>query len=94
MLEAGADLMVVEARARYLAPARFDEELRIGAGFARLGTTSIQTRLLVRRGDEAITEGDVSHVFIDPATQRKREPPENIRSALERYVLPQGPDQK
>jgi len=94
MLQAGADLMVVEARARYLAPARFDDELRIGAGFSRLGTTSIQTRLLVRRGDEAITEGDVSHVFIDPETQRKREPPEDIRSVLERYVLPRGPDQK
>jgi YbgC/YbaW family acyl-CoA thioester hydrolase len=90
MLQAGADLMVVEATARYLAPARFDDQLEIGAGFSRLGTTSIQTRLLVRRNGEAVvTEGDVSHVFIDPETQQKREPPPEIRSALERYLLPQ-----
>ena len=89
MLEAGADLMVVEARARYLAPARFDDQLEIGAGFAHLGTTSIQTHLLVRRNGEAVTEGDLRHVFIDPATQQKREPPPEIRAALERYLLPQ-----
>jgi YbgC/YbaW family acyl-CoA thioester hydrolase len=89
MVEAGSDLMVVEARARYLTPARFDDELEIGAGFAHLGTTSIRTHLLVRRNGEAVTEGDVSHVFIDPQTQTKREPPADLRSALERYVLPQ-----
>jgi acyl-CoA thioester hydrolase len=92
MVESGADLMVVEARARYMAPARFDDELSIGAGFAHMGTTSIQTRLLVRRNGEAVTEGDLRHVFIDPATQQKREPPADIRAALEQYLLPS--DQK
>ncbi len=89
MVEAGADLMVVEARARYLAPARFDDQLEIGAGLAHLGTTSIQTQLLVRRDGQAVTEGDLRHVFIDPTTQQKREPPADIRVALERYLLPQ-----
>jgi hypothetical protein len=30
-------------------------------------------------------------VFIDPATQSKREPPPDIRSAMERYVIGDGP---
>jgi uncharacterized protein len=90
MVEAGTDLMVVEARARYLAPARFDDQLEIGAGFSHLGTTSIQTRLLVRRDGEPVTEGDLRHVFIDPATQQKREPPPDLRQTLERYLLVEG----
>jgi acyl-CoA thioester hydrolase len=89
MIDAGADLMVVEARARYLAPARFDDQLEIGAGIAHLGTTSIVTRLQVSHEGEPVTEGELRHVFIDPATQQKREPPAHIRTALERYALPQ-----
>jgi YbgC/YbaW family acyl-CoA thioester hydrolase len=90
MLQAGADLMVVEARARYLAPARFDDQLEIGVGIAHIGTTSLVVRVFVNRDGDALAEGELRYVFIDPATQSKREPPPDIRSAIERYVIGDG----
>ena len=87
MLDSGVDLMVVAASARYLAPARFDDELEICARVARLGGTSITTEMLVTLDGKAVTEGELSHVFIDPATQRKCDVPADIRAGLERYVV-------
>ena len=87
MLDAGADLMVVEATARYLSPARFDDQLEVGAGIAHMGTTSMAIALRINRSREAVAEGEVRYVFIDPETQSKREPPEEIRAALERYRI-------
>jgi acyl-CoA thioester hydrolase len=87
MIEAGADLMVAEATARYLAPARFDDQLELGAGIARLGNTSMITRLRGRVDGREVVEGELRHVVIDPATQSKREIPDDLRAALEPYVL-------
>jgi acyl-CoA thioester hydrolase len=49
MVEAGAEMVVAEARARYLAPARFDEELDVSVELAHLGNTSMTVRLAVER---------------------------------------------
>lgn len=87
MLESGVDMMVIEARARYLAPARFDDELDIGARIVRLGKTAMTTELGVTLKGGAVTEGQLSHVFVDPATQSKLEIPAAIRGGLERYVV-------
>jgi acyl-CoA thioester hydrolase len=87
MLESGVDMMVIEARARYLAPARFDDELDIGARIVRLGNTSLMTELAVTLDGSAVTEGRLSHVFVDPVTQLKREIPAEVRRGLEPYLV-------
>ena len=56
---------------RYLSPARFDEELKLGVSVARLGTTSVLTRHHVWRGLELLVEGSLRHVFIDRETLTK-----------------------
>jgi acyl-CoA thioester hydrolase len=96
MLESGTDMVVGEARARFHAPATFDDELRIEVTVTRLGTTGMTTALLVRRrteeagdpgrGDgaepELLVEGELRHVFVDRATRRKKPIPEEVRRAL------------
>ncbi len=82
MMEAGADLQVVEATARYRAPARFDEELDITIEVSRLGTTSMVTTLAVYRDGALLVEGELAHVFVDASTLVKIPIPEAIRSAL------------
>ncbi len=71
MLDRGIDMVLAEANVRYLSPARFDDELRLGVSVARLGTTSVLTRHHVWRGLELLVEGSLRHVFIDRETLTK-----------------------
>jgi acyl-CoA thioesterase FadM len=43
-------------------------------------------RLLVKREDGLLVEGDLRYVFIDPRTKRKRSIPEDVRKALARHL--------
>lgn len=86
MMSKGVDMVVAEARARYLAPARFDDELEIAVEVAHLGATSLVTRMSVRCGPTLVVEGEMRHVFIDATTKRKTEIPPPIRRGLERYL--------
>ncbi len=90
MMAGGVDMVVAEARARYLAPARFDDELAVSVLVTRLGTTSMVTQLSVTRGETAVVEGEMRHVFIDAAEGAKREIPAHIRRGLEPYAIEAG----
>jgi acyl-CoA thioester hydrolase len=90
MMAAGVDMVVAEASARYLGPAGFDDELAIDVAITRLGTTSMVTRMTVRRGATSVAEGEMRHVFIDVRTKRKVPVPEAYRRGLERYVAEEG----
>ena len=87
MMEGGVDMVVAEASARYLAPAGFDDELAIDVAITRLGTTSMVTRMTVRRGSTNVAEGEMRHVFIDARTKRKVPVPDEYRRGLERYLV-------
>ena len=89
MVEAGADMVVAEATVRFRSPATFDDELDCTAGLARLGTTSMTTHIEAHVQDRLVVEGELRHVFIDPATKQKREIPPDIRAALEPYAAEQ-----
>jgi acyl-CoA thioester hydrolase len=82
MMEDGIDLQVVEATARYKAPARFDDELDLTIEVTKLGTTSMVTSLRVERDGTLIVEGELAHVFIDMKTLTKIPIPERLRAAL------------
>jgi len=83
MMESGVDLQVVEATARYRAPARFDDEVDVTIEVARLGTTSMVSTLAVHRGGTLLVEGELAHVFVDAKTYTKIPIPPAIRAALE-----------
>jgi len=84
MIERGADLVVAEATTRFLASARFDEELDIELQVKHLGTTSMIIQPVFRVGERLVADGEVRHVFVDPATMRKTPMPDDIREALSR----------
>jgi acyl-CoA thioester hydrolase len=88
MIEEGADMVVAEASIRYRASARFDDEIDLLATVRRLGDTSMTTELAIERpaDGELLVEGELRHVFVDPATLGKRRIPGDVRRALSRFA--------
>lgn len=86
MVEQGYDLVVAEARIRYREGARFDDLLDISMPIAKLGVTSMIVRPEFRVGDRLMADGEIRHVFIDPAGTGKKEIPPQARAALEPYL--------
>jgi acyl-CoA thioester hydrolase len=84
--DAGHDMVVAEARARYLSPARFDEELDIAVTPSHIGTTSLAVELKVTRDERALVEGHLRYVFVDLKTTRTRPISEEIRAAVARTM--------
>src|SRR5262249_35311580 len=56
MLDRQVDLVVGEASARFLAPARFDDELEVAVTVTRLGTTGVTTRYDLVRDGQVLVE--------------------------------------
>jgi acyl-CoA thioester hydrolase len=86
MTAKGTDAMVVEAYARYRAPARFDDEVDLEWWVTRLGNTSMSTRIDVKRDGEVLVQGEMRHVFVDLEKGGSCPMPGEVRSALEPYV--------
>src|SRR3982751_667975 len=86
MVEAGVDMVVAEARIRYLAALRFDDEFEVQAQMSRIGSTSMTTQLKLLRGDESVVEGELRHVFIEAGGGETAPIPEAIRAGLAAYA--------
>ncbi|HEX6744584.1 MAG TPA: thioesterase family protein [Solirubrobacteraceae bacterium] len=86
VVQGGTDVVVVEAGARFRAPARFDDEVDVELAIERLGTTSMTMAAAVRRDGQVLVEGRMVHVFVDPATMAKKEIPADVRAGLEPYA--------
>jgi acyl-CoA thioester hydrolase len=82
MTAKGDDVMVAEARLRYLRGARFDDLVDIEMNVHHLGTTSMIVRPVFRVDGEIITEGEVRHVFVDATTHHKKPIPDYVRAGL------------
>lgn len=82
MIDKGADLVVAEFRLNYRQGARFDELVDIEMNVRHLGTTSMVIAPVFRVDDRLIADGEVRHVFIDPAAKRKTPIPDFVREAL------------
>jgi acyl-CoA thioester hydrolase len=85
MVDGGIDMVVAEARIRYLAPLRFDDEAELVVHAISLGATSITTQLAIERGGERVAEGELRHVFIDPSRGEAAPIPGPVRAGLARY---------
>jgi acyl-CoA thioester hydrolase len=61
----GISLPVREARARYLSPARYDDEIRILAEVSVAGRASVTFSYRIEGGDgKALAEGSTVHAFV------------------------------
>jgi acyl-CoA thioester hydrolase len=86
MVEAGSDVVVVDASASFKASARFDDELEVAMGIARLGGSSMTSAFTATRDERVLVEGRLVHVFVDPATMAKQRIPEDVRARLAPWV--------
>jgi acyl-CoA thioester hydrolase len=87
MLDRGVDLVVAEAQLQFRAPARFEEQLTLEIGVARLGTTSITSEHRITRDGDLLVEGVTRHVVVDPRTLGKTPIPPWLRSQLQPWTL-------
>jgi acyl-CoA thioester hydrolase len=80
----GLRLPVIDAAAKYLRPARYDDVLEVRTRVARMGGARVEFDYEVRRqGEEPLlATGATSHAAIDP-DGRPRRLPEELRRRLE-----------
>jgi acyl-CoA thioester hydrolase len=84
--ETGFDAVVGEATARFLAPARFDDEVELALTVVRLGTTALTTEITATVDGRVCVEGRLRHVVIATATGAKAPIPDDLRAGLARYA--------
>ena len=91
MLESGGDVVVAEARLRFLRSARFDQEVDAEMLVTHMGTTSLRSRhRLIDAGDGAVLmEADMRYVWIDRQTGDKTSIPDWARAGLEPWYAPE-----
>jgi acyl-CoA thioester hydrolase len=82
VIDLGVDLVVAEARLRFVEGARFDDLLDIEMAIKHLGTTSMIIHPGFRVGERLIADGEVRHVFVDPTSLVKKPMPQGVRDAL------------
>ena len=76
MKRAGSQLVVVEISARFLAAARYGEELTIHTWIEDVGRVRSVWHQLMQRGDEVVAELDVTAAFTDLEGRPRRIPTE------------------
>lgn len=83
--EDGVSLPVLEARCRYLKPARYDERVVIETGVAALGRASVRFgyRVVSAEDGSLHAHGWTDHCFMGPGDRPVR-PPAALRGMLER----------
>jgi acyl-CoA thioester hydrolase len=86
MLDRGVDMVLAEARLRFLRPARFDDELELGVLVVHRGGTSFATSHTASRAGELIAEGELRHVLVDQETGTKTPLPDWLRDGLEPWA--------
>lgn len=88
MLDRGLDIVVAEARLRFVGSARFDQELTLEIGVTKLGTTSIASEHRISYQDRTLVEGTLVHVVVDRATLAKTPIPDWLRDGLSPWLRP------
>ncbi len=67
---AGIDIAVIEVAVRYLAPARFDDEIDIDVTLGAATAARFPISYVLSRGTETIATATTTHACLDAATGR------------------------
>ena len=78
----GTQFVITEARVRYLASARYGDELLVTGEISALGPASTLFTYLVTRDDTLIAEGETRGAFLSATTGRPIRVPEPFKSAF------------
>jgi acyl-CoA thioester hydrolase len=82
LVDAGSDVVVVDAAASFKVSPRFDDLVDVEMTIAKLGGSSMTSEFAERRDGELLVTGRMVHVFVDPATMTKQHIPELVRERL------------
>lgn len=86
-VERGVDMVVAEARARFLGGARFDDVVELHWWAEALGSTSMSARIDLVRDGQTLVEGLMRYVCVKARTTEKMPIPDDIRAALAPFTL-------
>jgi acyl-CoA thioester hydrolase len=96
--EDNAMIAVIEASARYKAPARYDDEILVRTSLAGVRGTIVRFRYTVLRAasekidEQLLCEGETTHIVVD-RDMKKREMPQHyadrFRALLQRLTKPE-----
>jgi acyl-CoA thioester hydrolase len=78
----GIESPVVELKVRYLAPARFDDRLRVYARCFDVRGARFRCQYLVERDGERLAEGSSLHALVDARTLRPTRMPAWLKEAI------------
>ncbi len=81
----GTDLYVRKAEVEYHASAEYDDEIDICVRVERLGRSSFDFRIEIRRADKLLVSGTVVYVNADPAARKSVPVPDFLRSAIKAF---------
>jgi acyl-CoA thioester hydrolase len=87
MLDRGVDMVLAEARLRFLRPAGFDDELELAVVVTHLGRTSFTTSHTAGCGGELIAECELRHVLVERRTQSKTPLPDWLRDGIAPWTV-------
>ncbi|MDP4602905.1 MAG: acyl-CoA thioesterase [Solirubrobacteraceae bacterium] len=82
MASSGVDVVVAEAKLKFLAPARFDDQIEIAITVERLGNTAMEVSALISRDREELVFGELRYVFVDLESWKKTPIPDQIRATM------------
>jgi len=85
--KAGYQLPLIEAKLRYISPARYDDLLDIEATVSELLSAKVHIDYKITRHEtgEVITEGYTTHMFIKSDSKKPTRPPKIYTDALKKY---------
>ena len=81
----GVDVVVAEAKLKFVAPARFDDQIEVSITIERLGNTSMEVSALISRDGEALVTAELRYVFVEIETWEKTPIPDPIRETMAKF---------
>ncbi|MCK5892706.1 MAG: thioesterase family protein [Aeromicrobium sp.] len=80
--EHGVDLVVGSVTIDFRSSARPDDLIDVGLSLVSIGTTSITSKIEIRREGELLVEGSIRHVCVDATSMAKAAVPDATRAVL------------
>jgi acyl-CoA thioester hydrolase len=85
MSSSGVDVVVAEAKLKFLAPARFDDQIEVAITVERLGDTSMEVSALISGDGKELVVGELRYVFVDIESWKKTPIPDQIRATMAQF---------
>ena len=87
-VEDGLGVPMAHIECTFLSPSKVGEMLRLSLSINRIGKSSLELNVTGRSGDETRVQATLTVVLAALKTMRSRPFPDDLRTRLERYLVP------